>query len=78
MHLLPARAPHEETGICHCILYSNMNFEVMDGCPDAQKICCGEGNNIPLMAVSFIKAEYYSVVYLHHGHLNFFVSCYCE
>ena len=31
-----------------------------------------------VMAVSFIKAEYYSVVYLHHGHLNFFVSCYCE
>ena len=24
------------------------------------------------MGASFIKAEYYSVVYLHHGHLNFF------
>ena len=24
------------------------------------------------MAVSFIKAEYHSVAYLHHGHLNFF------
>ena len=24
------------------------------------------------MAVSFIKAEYHSVAYLQHGHLNFF------
>ena len=37
MYPLPARAPHEETSVCHYLLYLNMHFGVMDGCPDTQK-----------------------------------------
>ena len=62
MHLLPARAPHEETSVCHCLLYSNMHFGIMDGCPDAQK-------NL----LEMFPSGYFHLSSLHledtHGHL---------